>query len=111
VAGGLVSIGAHTVTHPALTTIPHSERRSEVVSSIETCERLAGRPVEGFAYPYGDMDADTKAIVAESGLQWACSTRSAAVARTGFDVFDLPRVQIANLDRDAFKRALRLAEI
>jgi peptidoglycan/xylan/chitin deacetylase (PgdA/CDA1 family) len=110
-AGGLVSIGAHTVTHPALTTLSHSERRSEVVASIEACEKLAGGPVDGFAYPYGDMDDDTKAIAAESGLLWACSTRSAAVARTGFDVFDLPRVQITDLDRNAFKRALRLAEI
>jgi hypothetical protein len=67
--------------------------------------------VAGFAYPYGDVDADTKAIAAESGLLWACSTRSAAVARNGFDVFDLPRVQVTNLNRDAFRRALRLVEI
>jgi peptidoglycan/xylan/chitin deacetylase (PgdA/CDA1 family) len=111
VAGGLVSIGAHTVTHPALTTISHSERRSEITASIEACEKLAGYPVAGFAYPYGDVDADTKAIAAESGLLWACSTRSAAVARNGFDVFDLPRVQVTNLNRDAFQRALRLVEI
>jgi peptidoglycan/xylan/chitin deacetylase (PgdA/CDA1 family) len=111
VAGGLVSIGAHTVTHPALTTISHSERRSEITASIEACEKLTGYPVAGFAYPYGDVDADTKAIAAESGLLWACSTRSAAVARNGFDVFDLPRVQVTNLNRDAFRRALRLVEI
>jgi peptidoglycan/xylan/chitin deacetylase (PgdA/CDA1 family) len=88
-----IDIGAHTESHRPLTAIDPGERRDEIVRSRSACEALAGAPIEGFAYPYGDFNAVTKTLVQQAGLRWACSTERAAVNRERFDLFSLPRIQ------------------
>jgi peptidoglycan/xylan/chitin deacetylase (PgdA/CDA1 family) len=108
-ADGLVELGGHTVTHPVLTTLDAAERRREIREGKEECERLAGRPIEGFAYPHGAMDADTRAAVEECGFSWACSTESIAVPRTGVDRYALPRVFVPDCDANTFEQTLAAA--
>jgi peptidoglycan/xylan/chitin deacetylase (PgdA/CDA1 family) len=93
---GLISIGAHTRTHPLLTGLLVAERSSEIELSRRDCESLGCGEVTGFAYPHGDLDAGTKAIVREAGFAWAVSTRSAAIDPRHYDLFDLPRLQVQN---------------
>lgn len=87
-----IAIGAHSVTHQPLTTLPAAERRAEIEGSRSVCRELAGGPVRGFAFPHGDRDAKTIAMVREAGFAWACSTREAAVDPKNYDRFDLPRL-------------------
>jgi peptidoglycan/xylan/chitin deacetylase (PgdA/CDA1 family) len=103
----LITIGAHTVTHPALTQIGPEARRREIAESKAACEALMGKPVPGFAYPYGDLDDGVRYAVKEAGFVYACSNRSGPVTAAS-DLFALPRLPIGDWDGDAFERALRL---
>ncbi|MEO8370912.1 MAG: polysaccharide deacetylase family protein [Candidatus Solibacter sp.] len=105
-AGGLIEIGAHTVTHPALPELSVEQQRSEISGSKERLEAKLGAPVVSFAYPFGASNADSAELVRLSGFQCACATVAAPVDRDT-DPFQLPRVQVCNWERDEFYRHLR----
>ena len=50
-SGGLVEIGAHTVTHPTLTRLPAAAAAAEVRESKLRLEEALHRPARVFAYP------------------------------------------------------------
>jgi peptidoglycan/xylan/chitin deacetylase (PgdA/CDA1 family) len=106
VTGRCIDIGAHSETHQPLTTLDVSDRRREIQGSRSVCQTLAAKPVEGFSYPHGDLDAPTAHLVRESGFRWACSTHPAAVDRARFDLFNLPRVQALDWTGPELQRAL-----
>jgi peptidoglycan/xylan/chitin deacetylase (PgdA/CDA1 family) len=47
------TIGAHTHTHPVLTTLPQHAAREEIRICKEELASLMGRPPKHFAYPFG----------------------------------------------------------
>jgi peptidoglycan/xylan/chitin deacetylase (PgdA/CDA1 family) len=96
-ADDVVKIGAHTVEHVALTSLSQSESRREIGESGRACSVLSDTPVAGFAYPYGDVDLETRENVTLAGFGWACTTRSAFVDRDRPDVYDLPRIAVPNV--------------
>ncbi|MEQ1887033.1 MAG: polysaccharide deacetylase family protein, partial [Bryobacteraceae bacterium] len=51
-AGGM-SIGSHTVTHPALPALSLREAHAELYESKAALEDLTGKPCADLAYPYG----------------------------------------------------------
>ncbi len=51
-----VTIGAHTLTHPKLTAIGLDLAKREIVESRAKLEKLLGREVRLFSFPYGDFD-------------------------------------------------------
>lgn len=102
-AGGVIEIGAHSVTHPPMTSLPRHDQVREAAESRRRCAEMAGRPVTTFAYPYGDFDATSAAVVAEAGLSCACTTEPRAVHR-GADRFAIPRLLAADWDEDGFRR-------
>jgi peptidoglycan/xylan/chitin deacetylase (PgdA/CDA1 family) len=108
VADGLVTVGAHTVSHPLLTGLPTEMRRFEILASKAACEALSGGPVAAFAYPYGDLDAEVRAAVADAGFACGCATTNGPVTAAS-DIFALPRMQVLDWDGEAFERALRSA--
>ncbi len=73
-----MSIGAHTVTHPILTTLSADAARAEIVDGRRALESIVGEPVRVFAYPNGkpqrDYDASHVALVRELGFDAAVST-------------------------------------
>jgi peptidoglycan/xylan/chitin deacetylase (PgdA/CDA1 family) len=108
VADGLVTIGAHTVTHPVLAGLDPATCEREIRESKRGCEALIGLPVESFAYPYGAFDANAGDAVRKAGFTSACSVRHGP-ALAASDVFALPRIHVLNWGGDAFERALRSA--
>jgi peptidoglycan/xylan/chitin deacetylase (PgdA/CDA1 family) len=104
--GSAIAIGAHSATHRPLTTLSPAEQRQEIEGSRRACEQLAGHRVSGFAYPYGDRDADSMRLVRDLGFDWACSTHDSAVDPARFDRFDLPRRQVLDWDAAMFQREL-----
>jgi peptidoglycan/xylan/chitin deacetylase (PgdA/CDA1 family) len=108
VADGLVTIGAHTVTHPSLSGLGAAACLREITESKQACENLLGVPVVAFAYPYGDFDAESREAVKTAGFTFACSTRRGPAIATS-DVFALPRMYVPNVGGDAFEHALRFA--
>jgi peptidoglycan/xylan/chitin deacetylase (PgdA/CDA1 family) len=107
----LIEIGAHTVTHPVLGTLPVATQRDEILQSRTRIEELVGRSVLSFAYPHGSYTQDTLAVVRDAGFSFACSSDTAAV-RTDSDPFRLPRISMRNWDGESFSRCLvgRLGE-
>ncbi|WP_459942443.1 polysaccharide deacetylase family protein [Deferrisoma palaeochoriense] len=72
-----VEFGAHTVTHPILSTLPPERQEEEIRGSIETIERRLGIRPTLFAYPNGrpeDFNEDTEAILAKHGVKAAFTT-------------------------------------
>ena len=107
---GLITFGAHTVTHPVLPALSASDCCREIEQGIEDCETILGRKIESFAYPYGKFDDRSRAVVKAFGLKCACATREEPVLPTS-DAFCLPRIHVTNINGDAFEHALRLASI
>ena len=108
VRDGLVTIGAHTVTHPVLSELGVTACHREITESKFACEALIGAPVTAFAYPYGDFDAKARDAVKTAGFTFACSTRHGPASASS-DMFALPRVHVANWNGDEFEEALRSA--
>jgi peptidoglycan/xylan/chitin deacetylase (PgdA/CDA1 family) len=104
--GGLVEVGAHTMTHPVLAGLPAAEQRDEIQKSKARLEKMLGHDVVSFAYPHGSSTPDTAGIVREAGFVCACSSRPDAVFR-GADRFQLPRLGVRDWDGDGFARWLR----
>ena len=106
--GGLVEVGAHSVTHSVLSKLPPAKQRAEIQGSKNQLEEILGRSVTSFAYPYGspsDYTSDTIALVREAGFACACSN-FAGVVRRGTDGFQLPRLLVRDWDGDEFARRL-----
>ena len=104
----LFEIGAHTVTHPMLATQTPELQAGEVRGSKQELERLLDRRITSFSYPYGGTDhysAVTVDAVAEAGFERACTTSGAPVRRKD-SVFEWGRLQVPDVDGDAFHRFL-----
>lgn len=100
-----IEIGAHSVTHPALPALPPAAQRDEVAHSKRRLEALIERPVTSFAYPFGDEDETTAALVREAGFACSCTTHLAAVRRDT-DRFHLPRIAVGDWDAPTLARTL-----
>jgi peptidoglycan/xylan/chitin deacetylase (PgdA/CDA1 family) len=106
--GGLVEVGAHTMTHPALAAHPANVQRQEIRQSKAGLEEVLGRPVTSFAYPYGtaaDYTAETVAILRELGFGCGCAVRAGLVDRTT-DRLQLPRFVVRDWDGETLHRNL-----
>jgi peptidoglycan/xylan/chitin deacetylase (PgdA/CDA1 family) len=105
-AGGLVDVGAHTMTHPYLAALTGAEQNCEIRQSKECLEAILGRPVTSFAYPHGSSTPESVSILNEAGFVCACSSHPDAVWREA-NCFYLPRVVVRDWSYIPFKRWLR----
>jgi len=104
-----ITIGAHTVNHPILTSVPDEVARKEIEASKSGLEALLQGDVDVFAYPNGKPELDygpahpemvrTLKFKAAVSTHWGVGTGSS-------DRFQLPR--FTPWDRDELKFALRL---
>jgi peptidoglycan/xylan/chitin deacetylase (PgdA/CDA1 family) len=60
---GLVTMGAHTHTHPDLRGMPAVEVEQEIAQSNELIEARTGEAPRHFAYPKGYWDATAEALI------------------------------------------------
>jgi peptidoglycan/xylan/chitin deacetylase (PgdA/CDA1 family)/glycosyltransferase involved in cell wall biosynthesis len=72
-------IGAHTLSHPRLASLPAAEAAREITQSKAELERRLGINILSFAYPYGDLSVKTKALVQQAGFTYAVATDSGAM--------------------------------
>ncbi len=68
-------MAGHTRTHPHLPTLATAGKREEMGGGRRELEDILGAPVNTFAYPYGDFDAECEQLAAECGFFCAVSTR------------------------------------
>lgn len=73
-----VEIGAHSVNHPILKTLPIEQQRWEIWESKKELEHWLGKSVRHFAYPNGvwgkDLDEETVRVVEQAGFETAVIT-------------------------------------
>lgn len=83
-------IASHTCMHKNLALSPESVRRSEILNDVKALSEKFGKPVTGFAYPYGMGASKCSGILKEAGIQYA---RTASAAKDFFfprDPLQLP---------------------
>ena len=105
-ADGLIELGAHSHTHPLLSSLSRPAQQEEIAGCKRFLERAAGREVHAFAYPHGDYAKGTVGLVREAGYRCAC-TSIPDVCRVGTDPFTLPRFWPGPRDTGRFSRWLR----
>ena len=108
-SGGLVEIGAHTVTHPVLSAIPADKQEEEIKQSKLRLEEILDQPVESFAYPYGTRDDYNRVsvdLVKQMSFKCACSNFT-GVVQPGTPPYELPRFVVRDWDGAEFERNLR----
>ena len=92
----LVNIGAHTVSHTALSLLETAAVREEFIGNRRYLENLTGRRVVDFAYPYGGPLACGErefALAAQAGFRSGVTTRYGPLfANHRHDVHALPRI-------------------
>jgi len=91
---GLVTMGAHTMTHRNLKKLDLDDARREIVESKRRIEQELARPVDLFAYPFGNPANDytdaVKGIVRAAGFTSAFSIVF-GIAGRGADPYEIPR--------------------
>jgi peptidoglycan/xylan/chitin deacetylase (PgdA/CDA1 family) len=92
VANSGISIGCHTATHPFLSRLSPTELEEELRTSRSAIEQQIGKPVDTFAYPYGDSTPQVREAVGHH-FRIACSTRMAFLSKTS-SALDLPRLDV-----------------
>lgn len=89
-----MEIGAHTDTHPILSSLPNHEAENEILKGKSRLETILQHKIEVFAYPNGapgrDYGTQHVAMVKEAGFVAAVSTEI-GVARMATDPWQLPR--------------------
>jgi peptidoglycan/xylan/chitin deacetylase (PgdA/CDA1 family) len=100
-----IEIGAHTLTHPFLTTLQPEEQWREIDGSRQSLERLLERRANLFSYPYGGPDAfdgATTQLVRNAGYTMAC-TATGGIAHADCDPLQIPRNVVGDWDAERFE--------
>ncbi len=72
----LITIGAHTISHPDLRFCSDDELVEELEGAKRQLESWLGHPVDTLAYPFGDTDARVRRAAANAGYRRAYVTET-----------------------------------
>jgi peptidoglycan/xylan/chitin deacetylase (PgdA/CDA1 family) len=101
----LIELGAHTVTHPLLTTLSAAEQLHEMRASKRFVEEVVGQTIRSFSYPFGSYEPASVTSARMAGFTCACTSARSPVA-AGANVFELPRFPIGNWSGEELERKL-----
>lgn len=94
----LMEIGAHTENHARLSTLSEDEQEKEIYDSKVKLEKIIGKPVTLFAYPFGglyDFNNSSKCAVLKAGLNFAYSNIGLLASNSYADnLLAIPRMNI-----------------
>lgn len=98
------TIGAHTVSHPALSALSEAQQREEIFTSKQELQDITGREITTFSYPFGrkrDYNRTSVRLCHEAGFVKAASNFPGQIHRWT-DSFQLPRHLVRNWELDTF---------
>ena len=107
--GNLVDIGAHTIWHSPLPFLTKEEQWNEIKGSKDLLEKIIGKAVRTFAYPYSNeigFNQNTLDLVRSAGFQVACAYTPGQV-RFRSNPFQFPRLLVRNWGSDIFRETLK----
>jgi peptidoglycan/xylan/chitin deacetylase (PgdA/CDA1 family) len=105
-ANKLFTLGGHTVNHAMLSAQTDLVQSYEIKDCKTDIEEISGKPVKGFAYPYGKFNESTKGLLKKNGYQYGLTTEEGPVT-SDCDLYQLPRVQIKNWTQKEFSFKLK----
>lgn len=91
-ADPLVTIGAHTVSHPPLSRLASDELREEILNGTKRVESALGVSIDRFCYPYYDWSAAAREVVGERHALAVRGEGSEEFIDEGTDPYLVPRV-------------------
>jgi len=91
-------IGAHSITHPILTSLDDAELQFELEQSRVTLSTWTNRHIAGFCYPNGSWNKRVAHIVRLAGYRYACTVRRGLAKQTD-NLLELPRRAIFSSPR------------
>ena len=98
----LIRIGAHSQTHSQLNAIPRYAAYRDMAASKRDLERLLGRTVPDFAYPYGAHGRAVRWLARLCGFKRAFTTEPRAIEELGREsAMKLPRVDLVKSARSS----------
>jgi peptidoglycan/xylan/chitin deacetylase (PgdA/CDA1 family) len=103
--GGVIEIGAHTETHRPLDRLERRAQAREIEGSKAALEKLFGRRIESFSFPYGARGRTAARLVLQAGFVRACTSKVSSLFR-GTNPLALPRIVVGDWDGAAFERRL-----
>ena len=103
----LVTIGAHTVNHLALSKLSENKVIEEIIDSIKIIEEKIGKPVLYFAYPIGTA---AEASEREFNIAKNCNAKMAFTAVKG-NIFKYHSEQLHSLPRIGINERLKIPNI
>lgn len=89
-----MEVGCHTMSHPRLSGLSTEALIEEISDSRQILSEVVDTPVEGFCYPYGDLDRSAARAVRKAGYDYACAIKK-QVENT---VYDWPRIYVGDKD-------------
>lgn len=109
-ASGMISIGAHTVSHPSLARLDGKLQEHEIRRSIDALSEITGEKVTLFSYPFGqpgeDFDDKAVEICRRCGIAKAASTEN-ALWSSETDPHRIPRKVARDWDLWEFGRRIK----
>jgi peptidoglycan/xylan/chitin deacetylase (PgdA/CDA1 family) len=104
---GVITIGAHTVSHCMLAALTPEQQEREILESKRALEMINNHKVKHFSYPFGgssDFDNSSVRIVKDAGFDTAVAISFRPVYK-GSEFF-LPRCLVRNWDIETFKEKI-----
>lgn len=98
-----MEVGSHGMNHAKLSGLGPELLEQEANDSRAVLGEVLGETVEGFCYPYGNLDGRVVDVVRRAGYSYACAYKR----RISWDSYDLPRVYVGERD-SAFRLGLKL---
>lgn len=102
-AGGLVTVGAHTMTHPTLANESDADAEWQITQSVQVLAAWLDRPVMTFAYPNGvsglDFGPREQAVLRDCGVKLAFTTDTGFYSRRT-DPLAIPRAALDGSPRE-----------
>ena len=102
----LFTIGAHTLTHPALASYPVLFQHKELSENRNILRELTKQDVTLLSYPFGNYSDDTIAITRETGFSAAFTTEEKTI-KPASPKYTLGRFQVKNITGTKFKSDLK----
>ncbi|MFA5516564.1 MAG: polysaccharide deacetylase family protein [Desulfuromonadales bacterium] len=103
------TIGAHTVSHSALSALTAAQQREEIFTSKATLERIIGKEITTFSYPFGrqsEYNRTSLDLCREAGFTKAAANFPGQVHRWT-DPLQLPRHLVRNWDLETFAAEMK----
>lgn len=106
----MISIGAHTISHPSLASLEAELQELEIKESIERLSEVLGSQITLFSYPFGSPEVDfndtTIEICRKYGIQKAASTEYKLWNPT-VDPYRIPRKVVRDWTLNEFEQKIR----